>query len=106
MDLKGVYELDEIRLFPCTDPAYFPKRYEIYTSFDGEKWEKLAASLESGGAAKPQTVACAQQCAAYVRIVITESAKNSNGGSIAQLSEIEIMGEKWQLEILSSIKRR
>lgn len=94
MDLKGVYELNEIRLFPCTDPAYFPKRYEIYTSFDGEKWEKLAASLESGGAAKPQTVACAQQCAAYVRIVITESAKNSNGGSIAQLSEIEIMGEK------------
>ncbi|MBS6474392.1 MAG: discoidin domain-containing protein [Clostridiales bacterium] len=94
MDLKGVYELDEIRLFPCTDPAYFPTSYEIYTSFGGEKWEKLNASPESAGSAKPQTVSCAQQCAAYVRIVITESAKNSKGGSVAQLSEIEIIGEK------------
>lgn len=94
MDLKGIYELDEIRLFACADPSYFPKSYEIYTSFLGEKWEKLDALTKPDDSLNMQTISCSVQLAAHVRIVITESVKNSNGGDVAQISEIEIIGER------------
>lgn len=94
IDLGKPHDISRIYVYPMQDTKYFPKKYELYLSADGESWTKTADSSPYDGSVSPQTYSFETIRGQYVKLRITQSSGLATyGGYLSQIAEVEVYGK-------------
>jgi len=89
INLNGLYQIDEVKLYPSMSMDYFPIKYHIDVSEDNTNWTTVVPETSRPAVRETVTHNFEPISARYVKVVATEVATVNNAKHV-QLMEVEV----------------